>query len=102
MRIDLNSRTPEARENDKPVRSSSSSSAAAPSRVETGQDETRLSQDQVRIQALEAGINRVLDIRKDKVEALQRTVNNGTYSVSSEQIAEALFSEMVARSSTVR
>lgn len=58
--------------------------------------------DRVRIRALEAGINRLPDLRQDKVEALQRTVNNGTYSVGSEQIADAIFSEMVARSSTPR
>lgn len=90
MRIDLNSgigQTPDLAEPSKSSRSSSTApeSGAMPS------DVAKLSSDYVKVQALAAAIGELPEIRQDKVAALAESIRSGTYAVSAEQTAEALY-----------
>jgi anti-sigma28 factor (negative regulator of flagellin synthesis) len=50
------------------------------------------------VQELASRVNQLPEIRQDKVSALQRAIGEGTYSVTSEQSAEALISAIQVRS----
>jgi len=60
-------------------------------------DKTVLSPDQARVQSLAAEVNQLPDIRQEKVAALGRAIQQGTYDVTPEQTAEALLGELQAR-----
>jgi flagellar biosynthesis anti-sigma factor FlgM len=103
MRIDLHSKTPQAADSEKPTRHAASAPpSAASTRPELGSDEARLSLEHTRVQSLVASAHRLPEVRQEKVDALQRAVDNGGYNVSSEQVAEAMFAEMQARSGPIR
>jgi len=97
MRIDLNALIPEA-----PDPGQSTKSQAAPgnpnAEAVSGGDTAKLSQDQGRVQELALQVNQLPEIRQDKVTALQRAIHEGSYSVTSEQSAEALISAIHIRS----
>ena len=62
-------------------------------------DEARLSMDHAKVQRLEQWVSAMPEIRSDKVEALQAALQDGSYQVGSARIAEAVFSQLMARSS---
>jgi flagellar biosynthesis anti-sigma factor FlgM len=96
MRIDLNALIPETPD---PGQSTKSQASGSPNAgVVSGGDTARLSQDQGRVQELASRVNQLPEIRQDKVSALQRAIGEGTYSVTSEQSAEALISAIQVRS----
>jgi flagellar biosynthesis anti-sigma factor FlgM len=101
MRIDLNTKVASTVENERSTRRKSQS-ADAKQQAEVGRDEARLSLDHQRLQTLEAGVNRMPEVRHDKVQALQSALEEGSYDVGSEQIAEAMMTEMFARSAHIR
>jgi flagellar biosynthesis anti-sigma factor FlgM len=101
MRIDLNARTPEASDAGRPAKAGSRA-AGSKSREAVGSDQAEVSLGQARTRALEVQAHRAPEIRQDKVEALARVIRDGTYEVSPEQTAEAMISEMLARSSVIR
>lgn len=47
-----------------------------------------------RVSQLEAQVRQLPEIRQDKVQALARAIRNGQYKVSSDEIANSLFSEI--------
>jgi flagellar biosynthesis anti-sigma factor FlgM len=48
-------------------------------------------------QKLQATLEATPDIRQDKVEALQKAMQNGTYHVSSQDLASAMYDTMVQK-----
>lgn len=96
MRIDLNTRTPELPENKGTARPGATQ-RATPGERGSGTDQARLA-GQARIRELQAQAEQLPDDRASKVEALTRAIQRGEYNVSSDQIAEALLSQMSARS----
>jgi len=58
-----------------------------------GADEARLLWDESKIQSLASQVNGQPEIRQDRVNALQQAIQGGRYTVSDEQIANALFAE---------
>ena len=60
-----------------------------------GRDEAHLLVDGERIQFLVSEIAKLPEVRHERVEALQRAVQEGRYLVSNEQIAGALFSDLL-------
>jgi len=98
MRIDLTNKPQEARE---ASRSEKPDSRSAGRYREAG-DEARLSFDQSRIQALEAQVANTADIRQARVDALSRTVREGTYNVPAQDTAEAMLAEALAKNARVR
>ncbi len=65
---------------------------------ELGGDTAQLSLDQARVQSLAAQVNALPEVRQEKVAALGQAVRDGRYQISPEQTAEAVISEMLARS----
>jgi flagellar biosynthesis anti-sigma factor FlgM len=102
MKIDLHGKPPEMPDASRPTKSGSQA-AAKSSREETGAtDRAELSQDQARVRHLAAEVHRLPEMRQERVAALQRAIRDDSYSVSAEQAAEAMMSEMLARSSRIR
>ena len=100
MRIDLSTRIPEASGDRKPARSKSSAGVSGGTGV--APDEVRLSLEHARVQTLEAKVNGMPEIRSEKVEALRRATQDGTYKVGPEKIAQAVFDELLASSTRIR
>ena len=53
-------------------------------------DQASLSNDAVRLSNLSAALSNVPEIRQDRVNAIAQALRNGSYSVSDQQIAEAM------------
>lgn len=102
MRIDPNTRIQQAGQEG--TNAGASAEAAAATRGGSNasgslaDDTAQLSTDPVRVQSLAAQVNSLPEIRQEKVSALGQAVRDGSYQVSPEQTAEAVMSEMVARS----
>lgn len=78
------------------VGSGTSSQSQGPAgRPGLSSDEVRISVDGGKVQQLKTNLAGLRDGRQDKVGALKQSVSNGTYHVSNEQIANALYSQMV-------
>jgi len=96
MRIDLQNRLHETGDSvraDQPgVRSSATASHSS-----LGEDRAELSADQVRVLSLAKEVNRLPEIRQEKVTALSLAIRQGQYDVSPEQTAAAMLSEMETR-----
>ncbi|MBI1749425.1 MAG: flagellar biosynthesis anti-sigma factor FlgM [Acidobacteria bacterium] len=60
-------------------------------------DQARLSVDQAKIHSLRKELDRVPDVRAERVASLKKVVQEGRYHVSNEQIAGAMFSELFGR-----
>lgn len=95
MRIDLNATPAEAsnaRQSAKPTLQPANGSSSTTAHI--GVDTAKLSPDQVRVQQLASQVNQSPEIRQDKVAALQRAVQSGSYQVTPAQTAAALLSAM--------
>lgn len=67
--------------------------AAASADAAQPQDRVELSRDAIVIDAARKAIADTPAIREDKVEALRQQIQNGTYQVPSEQIADKILAE---------
>jgi flagellar biosynthesis anti-sigma factor FlgM len=97
MRIDLNAIVPEAPDPGKSTKSGSQV-ASGSSSAGFGGDTAKLSQNQGRVQDLVSQVKQLPEIRQDRVAALQRAIDEGSYQVTPGQAAEALISAMQIRS----
>ena len=61
-----------------------------------GSDVASLSSEHSRVQALAAAVAQLPEIRQSKVAALAEKIHSGTYDVTPQQTAAALFSAMAA------
>ena len=96
MRIDLNAKTPE------PPESQGSSQTGPAKRLSSAgtnlpADEATLAT-QTRVQELQSQMQQMPEDRHAKVQALARAIQDGQYNVGAEQIAQAMFADMAARS----
>jgi flagellar biosynthesis anti-sigma factor FlgM len=66
-------------------------------RVGLSPDEVQLSVDGEKVQQLKAGLSGLPDLRQDRVVALQQAIEGGNYDVSSQQIAQAMSSELLGK-----
>jgi len=96
MRIDLN-QAPQATSETR----SSSDSAALQARTSSapapGEDQARLSGSYVQVTALAAQASQLPEVREDRVAALREAIFGGNYDVGPEQVAGAIFSQMIAQ-----
>jgi flagellar biosynthesis anti-sigma factor FlgM len=101
MRIDL---TTPGLQSHEAVQSSRSAPRGAPPAEHQGesQDVAQLSLNRARIAALQKAASADSDIRAERVEALRRVIAEGRYQVDSDQVAEAMLAELLARTSPVR
>jgi flagellar biosynthesis anti-sigma factor FlgM len=99
MRIDLNAIIPEAPDPGQSTKSGSQlASGSSSAEGLAGGDTAKLSPDQGRVQELASQVNQLPEIRQDKVAALQRAIQEGSYRVTPGQSAEALISALQIRS----
>ena len=96
MRIDPNAKMPEIPEG-KVTNRSGSSTRSSPSSADHSTDQATLASEQ-RVQELQKQLAQTPEDRQGRVEALGRAIREGRYDVGAGQIAQSLFSEMVARS----
>ncbi len=96
MKIDSNLLFPDNRPVNGVGNSGTSNSSKAGS-ASSSSDEVRLSVNQSAIQALQAQLQNQPDIRSQRVAALQQAIRDGSYQVSNEQIADAMFTELLQR-----
>ncbi len=98
MRIDLNALIPEAPDPGQSTKSGSQVGAGNSSAEGlAGADTATLSQEQGRVQELTSQVNQLPEVRQDKVAALQRAIQEGSYQVTPGQAADALMSAMQIR-----
>jgi negative regulator of flagellin synthesis FlgM len=64
--------------------------AGASAEPEVGEDKATLSTDSTNIQALTAKAMESSEVRQERVEALRQAVQNGTYKIEPDKIAEAM------------
>lgn len=97
MRIDPITRTQRALDSTpvQPTWSSSPAAMTTSGRAEPRGELAQLSDDPARVQSLAAQVNALPETRQEKVEVLGPAVRDGSYQVSSEQMAEAMISEML-------
>ena len=58
-------------------------------------DSAQLSVDGEKVQQLKSDLAAVPDVRQDRVAALQQAIASGSYKVSSQQIAQAMSSDLL-------
>lgn len=75
-----------------PVTGSSTNSVGSP----LGEDQAQFSGAQAQVQALAEQTLQLPEIRQEKVNALRQVVLVGTYQISPQQVAEAVFAHMLA------
>jgi negative regulator of flagellin synthesis FlgM len=104
MRIDLHVRSSEATQTNRSTGSDVAGKGKSPA-VDKGavqSDETRLSSHQARVQKLERAAKDVPDLRQQRVESLKTAIHEGRYQPPAEQVAEAMFSDALARIDLLR
>lgn len=97
MRIDLTGKSPESQQTERASQTRSRMSSGARERSEIGEDKACLSLDQSRVRELEKQVKDFPEVRSEKVKALARSVQDGTYDVTPQQTAEAMLSETLRR-----
>lgn len=90
MRINLNSR---ARVDSEEARPQSGSRAVTAPAGREAKDTAEVSLDGARVQLLAAQLNRLPEIRQERVAALGLAIERGNYHVTAEQTAEAMIAE---------
>ena len=58
-------------------------------------DQVKLSADQQNADQLKTELNRLPEVRQDRVEQLRLAIQSGSYQVTDEQIAEAIISDTI-------
>lgn len=86
----------------KPERAVRTGRASAPPESRAVGDKAHLTWDGARVEALEAEVHKMSDVRRERVDALREAVADGRYDVASEQVATAIVEEMAARGSALR
>lgn len=99
MRIDLNpSSMPEL----SPSGSSASTARVGPNAVNnhvgTTEDVAQLSNGSQAVRALKAQLDQLPDVRQERVQSLKQAINDGSFSVSPDRIAEAMLGNPQASS----
>jgi flagellar biosynthesis anti-sigma factor FlgM len=91
-------------ENQKPARTAKSSSTGKGENAAVLQEasSTEVSLSGTGVQALRAQLATVPSVRQERVQSLQRAVENGTYNPSSQQIADAIHADLFGASSNSR
>jgi negative regulator of flagellin synthesis FlgM len=97
MKINLwNTPLPEDAGSIRSTRSRTSSKTANPV-TSSRDDKARLSSDRLRVETLQAELQKLPDVPNGKVEALRAAVADGSYERDALQVASAMIDEMAAR-----
>lgn len=93
MKFDGVSSTPDAQPIDRTSQAGPLSRKAGVGRAKAAGDEAQLSAGRSRVEDLKAGLTGLPTVRQDRVEALQKAVQNGTFNVSNQQLADAILGD---------
>lgn len=96
MRIDPNQGAQALPERNSTTQSAASTAAPGAATSPLGEDEAQLSGAHVQVQALVAQALQFPEVRQEKVNALRQVVLEGSYHPSSSQVADAIFTHMLA------
>jgi flagellar biosynthesis anti-sigma factor FlgM len=97
MRIDPNSQSPEAVQSNAVQDAKNSGSQKAQQDPNTaGAVDVQLSTSSGQVAALTQQALNAPAVRTDRVDALRQAINNGNHSVTNEQVAAAMYSDMSA------
>jgi len=66
-----------------------------PESLGLSQDETDLSTDLQKVQELKTQLEKMPEVRQEKVQELQNAISNGTYEADSGKIADAMITDLV-------
>jgi len=69
--------------------------AHADKTVQPGDDSVRISDRAKEVQKIAAEIQKLPDVREDKVREMKQLISSGNYSVSGEDVAEKMIKEMM-------
>ncbi|MGH9377674.1 MAG: flagellar biosynthesis anti-sigma factor FlgM [Terriglobia bacterium] len=81
-------------ENQNPARGANTGSTQAPGNAGVSQGTSEVSLSQTGVQALKAQLANVPDIRQERVQTLQKAVENGSYKPSNQEIASAIHADL--------
>lgn len=95
MRIQDSNSIPESQQlNNKVSDVNSSAPESRPDRVGLPRDETDLTVDTVPVQDLKMRVADIPDVRQERVQQLQKAVQDGTYKVDDGQVADAMLADL--------
>lgn len=77
--------------------SGSSPSQNQGEKVDLSTDQAQFSVGVEKVQQLKTDLDGVPDVRQDRVAALQQAIASGSYNVSSQQIAQAMSSDLLGK-----
>ena len=95
MKLDLSFLFPQAPQPRGGGQSESPGSPRPPKAREGTADEARLSIDGEKLRELGLELSRAPEVRRHRVETIQQALRDGSYQVTSHQIAEVVFSELL-------
>ncbi len=95
MRVDGPLPLPESTQTTGVTRSGSTGQSSSTVSVNSGPDQAQLSVDGQTIQALQASLAQLPEVRQEQVEALRQAVGSGNYQVSDQQLGDAVGSELL-------
>lgn len=98
MRIDATNPLPGSQEPDRPGSSTSTSKAGQASQTVLGSDTASFSSAGERIASLKAELQNTPEVRHDRVQALQKAVQQGSYQPTDRQIASAMLTDLLGPS----
>ena len=101
MRIDANNTLPGSQGPER-LGSSTSTSKPGPVGQALGSDTTSFSSAGERVASLKAELQNTPEVRRDRVQALQKAVRQGSYQVTDQQIASAILSDPLGPSPSTR
>ncbi len=97
MRIDLNTQINAAAIAGAAAETENKAAASTSGSSQSGGDKANLSPDQARVQSLTAQLNKLPDVRQQKITELYRAIKVGAYNVTAEQTADALIADLRSR-----
>jgi negative regulator of flagellin synthesis FlgM len=97
MRIDAPLPLPENMQTPNVTRSGPSAPQSPAAQVTSGQDKAQLSVDSATVQQLKSTLSQLPEVRQERVNALRQAVNDGSYQVSNQQLADAIGSDLLGR-----
>ncbi len=95
MRVDGPLPLPESTQTTGVTRSGSTGQSSSTVSVNSGPDQAQLSVDGQTIQALQASLGQLPEVRQEQVESLRQAVGSGKYQVSDQQLGDAMGSELL-------
>ncbi len=102
MRIDATNTLPGSQQPDRPGSSTSTSKPGQASQTVLGSDTASLSSAGEKVASLKAELQNTPEVRRDRVQALQKAVQQGSYQVTDQQIARAILSDPLGPSPSTR